>query len=370
MTTVLVAGALANKAGNGGAAWTRLSWVLGFRQLGFDVHFIEELSPGLGVPEVAFFEAITKRFDLDASLLCADGTTAVGRSMSELAAIAAEAVLLVNISGHLTRPDLIDAVPNTVFLDLDPGWTQLWHADGTLPLRPHDHWYTVGTAIGTARCDLPVDRPWRPVLQPVLLDEWPTQEPAPVDRFTTVGAWRGFGTRIAGNTALGPKAHEFRSVLGLPERVPEAVFEVALDIHEGDADDRTALHDQCWRLVDPHHHAGDPWSFREYVQASPAEFSVAQGMYTRTGCGWFSDRTTRYLASGRPTLVQDTGFSATLPTGEGLLTFTTLDEAVDGARAILADPDRHAKAARTLAEEHFATDIVIGRLCEEVGVVS
>ena len=101
------------------------------------------------------------------------------------------------------------------------------------------------------------------------------------------------------------------------------------------------------------------------MQGSGAEFSVAQGIYVDTGSGWFSDRTVRYLASGKPALVQDTGFGRNHPVGEGLLAFRTLDEAVAGARRIAADYERHAAAARRLAEEHFDSDMVLPRFLEE-----
>ena len=102
------------------------------------------------------------------------------------------------------------------------------------------------------------------------------------------------------------------------------------------------------------------------MQGSGAEFSVAQGIYVETRSGWFSDRTTRYLASGRPALVQDTGFSHTLPVGDGLVAFRTPDEAVAGAGRIAADYDRHARAARRLAEEHLDSDRVLGSVLEDV----
>ena len=101
------------------------------------------------------------------------------------------------------------------------------------------------------------------------------------------------------------------------------------------------------------------------MQASGAEFSVAQGIYVETESGWFSDRSTRYLASGRPVLVQETGFTRTLPAGEGVLAFRTPDEAAAGARAIADDYDHHARAARAVAEEFFDSDKVLAALLEE-----
>ena len=145
-------------------------------------------------------------------------------------------------------------------------------------------------------------------------------------------------------------------------------FELALDIHPADSRDRDLLVRHGWRLVDPRRVARGPSEFRRYVQDSGAEFSVAQGMYVDTYSGWVSDRTVRYLASGKPALVQSTGFERTLPVGEGLVTFRTLDEAVGGAGEIASDNERHSKAARAIAEEYFDSDRVLSRMLEEVEV--
>ena len=94
---------------------------------------------------------------------------------------------------------------------------------------------------------------------------------------------------------------------------------------------------------------------------------MAQGIYVDTGSGWFSDRTVRYLASGKPALVQDTGFSRNLPVGEGLLAFSTLQEAIAGVERIAADYEHHCRAARKLAETFFASGEVLSRFMEEIG---
>ena len=120
--------------------------------------------------------------------------------------------------------------------------------------------------------------------------------------------------------------------------------------------------------MDPKAAASEPDAFRRYVQGSGAEFSVAQGVYVETVSGWFSDRTVRYLASGKPALVQDTGFGRSYPVGEGLVAFRTLEEAIAGAERIGRDYEEHCRAARTLAEEYFDADKVLGRFVEEAGV--
>jgi hypothetical protein len=370
----IVAGAVANKARNGGATWTRLSWARGLAQLGFAVHFVEQLSPTAPAGAAAYFARVMGAFGMDGSstLLRPDGTTAAGLTVEELRELAAEAPLLLNISGHLTVPEITGAVGRRVFVDLDPGFTQIWEATGkgAANLEGHDFWFTVGENIGTTGCIVPTNgRPWRPIRQPVVLEDWPAA-PLPANdpfRFTTVASWRGpYGPVEYRGRTFGVKAHQFRRFLPLPGRGP-GTYELALDIHPADGKDRAALEEHGWRLVGTDLVA-DPHAFRNYVHGSGAEFSVAQSVYVDTASGWFSDRTVRYLASGRPALVQDTGFSRTYPTGEGLVAFTTLDEAVAGAASIIADYEDHCRAARALAEEWFAANRVLGRLCEEVGV--
>src|SRR5262249_50623629 len=132
--------------------------------------------------------------------------------------------------------------------------------------------------------------------------------------------------------------------------------------------DRHALVEHGWRVADPISAAGNPQAFRRYVQHSGAEFSVAQGIYVETGSGWFSDRTVRYLASGKPALVQDTGFSRNYPVGRGLVAFRTLDEAAAGAEDIGAHYGRHCHGARALAEEYFDSNKVLSGLLDSIGV--
>lgn len=383
MSTIFVAGALANKPGNGGEAWVRLSWALGLRRLGFDVCFVEQIAADVcvgpdgaaasigGSRNLAYFRSVASSFGLtsSSSLLYDDGAQVFGMSKEELLALAESAVALVNISGHLTYEPLMRLFARKVYVDLDPGFTQYWHAeDQPLGLEDHDEHVTVGENIGTDACSIPTgDIAWRHVRPPVVLDEWPLGDGEP-GRFTTVGSWRGaFGPITWDGHAFGLKVHEFRKFVDLP-RQAAGTFEIALDIHPADGNDRTLLEHHGWHLVDPGQVVHDPDTFRAYVQASGAEFSVAQGIYVETNSGWFSDRTVRYLAAGRPALVQDTGFSQTLPTGEGLLSFTTMEQAVAGVNAILEDYERHSRAARSLAETYFDSDVVLGRLLADIGV--
>ncbi|MGH7564069.1 MAG: glycosyltransferase [Gemmatimonadota bacterium] len=374
MTTVVVSGALANKPGNGGEAWVRMSWVEGLRRLGFDVWFVEQVSRDLleSTPLVAFFREITKRFGLDGScaLLDESGVGIEGHNAKDLEEVAAEAALLVNISGHLSLKYLLDRFGRKAYVDLDPGFTQFWHAAATNGARVsgHDHYFTVGLNVGHPSCHVPTDGiDWRPLPPPVVLEEWPVCEGDP-EILTTIASWRGsFGPIEHAGHTYGLKVHEFRKFLDLPGRVPQKL-EIALDIHPADDDDLENLLERGWSVVDPRKAVPDPDAYRRYIQASGAEFSVAQGIYVETNSGWFSDRTVQYLASGKPALVQNTGFSRSLPSGEGVVGFRTFDEAVAGARSIASDYEFHCRAARRIAEECFDSDKVLRRFLEEVDV--
>jgi hypothetical protein len=374
---VIVSGALAHKHGQGGEAWVRLSWVLGFRRLGYEVLFLEQMDRAPHPEALGYFETVIAQFGLSdsAALINNDGTVFAGVPLRRIAEVAREAEALINISGHLTFEPIMERVQPRVYLDIDPGFTQFWHAAGIAGARleHHDLFFTIGANIGRDDCEIPTGGVvWRQTRPPVVLEEWPfirSASPglgAPL-RFTTVANWRGsFGAvQFAGKT-YGLKVHEFRKVIELPRR-STAQFEIALQIYPGDGKDLHSLIENGWCIVDPALAAATPDSFRQYVQHSGAEFSVAQGVYVGSSSGWFSDRTVRYLASGKPALVQDTGFKAHIPCGEGLLAFRTLDEAIAGSEQVAARYGQHCRSARELAEEYFDSDKVIRKLMEEVG---
>jgi hypothetical protein len=369
---IIVSGAIANKFRHGGEAWVRLNWALGFRKLGFRVLLLEQLR---GIPDpqaIPYLRRVVERFGFaDSSALIGEGDEILyGLDHERIDAIAADAEALINITGHLTYEPVMQRVERRVYVDIDPGFTQFWHAERNrgARLEGHDFYFTIGENIGTPECPIPTSGlAWRKTRPPVVLDEWPVARAAGFERFTTVASWRGpFGVVEFGGQTFGLKVHEFRKFIELPQRAG-LPFELALNIHPADGKDLEALQRHGWRITDPSV-AREPDEFRGYVQGSSAEFSVAQGIYVQTQSGWFSDRTAAYLASGKPALVQDTGFTRNIPTGEGLIAFRTLDEAVAGAESIASDYPRHCRAARALAEEYFASDVVLGKLLREIGL--
>jgi hypothetical protein len=383
MAIAIVAGALANKPNSGGEAWVRLSWVLGLRRLGLDVHFVERISASSCVDaggalsgfadsvNLRHFTSVAEEFGLTerATLLYEGGAEHRGLDPVALRELFGEADLLVNISGHLDGA-LLAGPRKRVYVDLDPGFTQAWNADPNIgfSVPEHDLYLSVAQNIGRPRCGIPGDGlSWVPTLPPVLLDEWaPAPRPPGPLVLTTVATWRNpYGGLEIDGRQMGLKHHQFRRLAELPERVEGAELEIALDIHPGDDADLELLRSHGWRVVDPLAAAASPAAFRDYVRRSGAEFSVAQGVYVDTASGWFSDRTAAYLASGRPAVVQDTGLDQEAAPG-ALFAFGDLEEAVAGIEVLSEDYERSARAARDFADSRLDSDRVLRRVLEFV----
>ena len=144
-------------------------------------------------------------------------------------------------------------------------------------------------------------------------------------------------------------------------------IEPALAIDAGEVADLRALDAHGWRIHDPRRVAGDTRRYRCFVRASRGEIGLSKSGYVAARCGWFSDRSACYLASGRPVVAQDTGWTSVLPCGEGLLAFDDAPGAAEAVRRVTLDYDRHRRAARRIAEEHLDSRAVLSRLLHESG---
>jgi len=275
--------------------------------------------------------------------------------------------LVLNTSGILS-PDSIAGIPIRVYLDLDPAFNQFWH-DGGIDRRfdGHTHFVTVGLAIGHKGCDVPTfGHDWIGTLPPVVLDEWPQANGIETDALTTVANFRSYGSIERNGAHYGQKVHSLRRVLGLPQRTRER-FVLAMQVHPDDGRDLADLAGNGWELVNPRVVAGTTDEYRRFVRGSRAEIGIAKSGYVAARCGWFSDRSACYLASGRPVVAQDTGFPQFVPTGDGLLAFDDEDGAVAAIDELRRDYAHHARAARELAAAYFDSDLVLSRLLGNVG---
>lgn len=378
--TLVVVGQLAEPAslGRGGHTMWVMQVLHGLARLGHRVVFVEFLARDPGPARAAmldfFEEAVTESWDAGSAALVLEPTleSLAGLDVSAVAAAAGSAAALVTLAAHYRRAPypIVDTIRPRVLLEQDPGFTHLWAAASSPAdiYGIHDAYFTVGANVGSARCRLPtLGLPWRPLWNPVVLDWWRPEAPIARDAFTSLCDWRSHGydyLQFEGRL-LGPKAEEFRGFLDLPGRTGEA-FEMVVTIDPADPD-LPRLRERGWRIHPPEL----AWSARQYhafVQGSAAEFSCAKGAYVGTRSGWFSDRSACYLAAGRPVVLQATGFEDVLPTGAGLFAVRDVEEAADAVRRIRAEYGRHARAARALAEEHFDSDRLLGRMLAEVGL--
>lgn len=377
MTTVAVAGSVAQRFGRAGHAWVFLHYVLGLRRLGHDVVFLDRLDEDMTTDELGVtrptVDLVAWLLDTFAAVGAADslalrvdgGRTWVGLGEREVRARLRDAVL-IDVMGFLGDDPVADHVAGRVFVDLDPGFTQIWHDLGLHEVAPdYDRYISVGTALGDPACPVPtLGLPWTTSLPPVVLEQWPvaTAAETPV---TSVAAWRGLTAPIRWRGQdLGVRAHSLRPYREVPAHAGGR-FELCLDIHPADAGDAERLRTGGWHLLAPLDHVSTPHDYRRFVASSAAELSVGKHLHTRLRTGWFSDRSAVYLASGRPVAALDTGVVG-LPAGDGFVTFDDPAGAVAAIGALRADPDRHAAAARRLAEQHLDSDLVLPRWIEGV----
>jgi hypothetical protein len=384
-STAIVTGMIATYP-VGGAAWDYGQYALGMERLGFDVVYLEDTGwlnydPRLGeYKEDASYGAEFLRQTLTSlspslgaryHVRSMDGAT-YGLDATELHDALDDAVLFLNVSGGTVLRPEYQHCRNKVLIDTDPGWNHFvnwpsWRPKPdwpvSAPFTGHDHFFTYAERIGLAGCPLPdFGLAWRPTRPPVVLDRW-TPEP-PGSTWTTVMTWKNFDKTIEHEgVSYGTKEAEFVAVEALPTMV-DAPLELAMGGARWPDDHWRAL---GWSVIDAASISQTADDYRSYVQRSRGEFSVAKNVYVATNCGWFSCRSVCYLAAGRPVVVQDTGFSDVLPTGDGLLAFRTVDDAVGAVESVEHDYAHHSTAARQFAAEHFAAESVLGQLVDEVG---
>lgn len=367
----------------GGVLWDYGQYALGLEQLGYEVYYLEDTGwetydPRRGMYGSDCSAAVEFLGRSLASLSPSlgrrwffrnmDGRT-FGMGPEHLARVLSEADFFLNVSGGTLLRDEYLACRRKILIDTDPGWNHFrnyprWDAQpawqGTHGYRAHDFFFTYAERIGEADCPLPaMGLPWQPTRPPVVLDCW--QERPPGSTWTTVMTWKNFQEPISWEgVTYGTKEMEFSRVEELPRRV-KGRFEVAVGGAEAPAERWKTL---GWNVCDAAAVSASAEDYRDYVERSRGEFSVAKNVYVATRSGWFSCRSVCYLASGRPVVVQDTGFSGFLPCGEGLMAFSNLDEAARAVEDVERDYGRHARAARELARSRFDARRVLTELLE------
>jgi len=364
----------------GGFTWHHLQYLVGLRQLGHDVNYFEDYGwrrscydlgrdlmtedPGYGID---YLVKLLRAHGLERSwcYLAEDGT-AHGMSRQRLAELCRQCDLYLNLSNLTWIPEL-ESCRRRVLVDTDPVFTQTGALGMGGPFAAYHALFTYGANVHCPGCEMPTGQArWLPTRQPVVLDLWPAQPGNPAAPFTTVMNWTILPSRPHEPPLYGQKDREFEAFISLPQDTGESM-EIAVSC-ESKVCDPEVVHRRLraggWRLADPMAVSRDPGAYQRFIQASRAEFSVAKHGYVATRCGWFSDRSACYLASGRPVVVQDTGFSDWLFPGAGVLAFRTREEALAGIKDVTGRYDFHSRAARAVAEDYFDARKVLSSLID------
>jgi len=363
----------------GGVTWDYFQYALGLAQLGHEVYYLEDTGQWPYNPReggvakdctfnVEYLAGLMSRFGLAEQWAYRFPWQSqwFGLPDAKRQEVIRSADLLINISGTLERPEEYRQVRRLAYIDSDPVFTQVKLARGQLDFRKwidiHDVQFSFGECLSSTVPETGYQ--WRPTRQPIVLSEWRPETPYR-EAFTTVMNWTSYKPVVYGNQSYGQKDVEFARFRELPSLVAPTLLEIAVNAGKTRRTPRQLLAHQGWRVVDPAEVCPDLDTYRQYIESSKAEWSVAKHGYVLGQPGWFSCRSACYLAAGRPVAVQDTGFSTVLPVGEGLLTFTTVAEAVAAIKEIEANYARHARAARALAVEYFDAAKVLTRLIDE-----
>lgn len=376
----MIAGSLAEYLEGGGYWWHRLQYLLGLRDLGHEVFWIDLLpSSGDAASDdrvVATLLGRMKEFDLaervivllhDGSRPNHDVETFDVRNATEqrFDEVVRGADVLWNLCGAAKQP-LLSRFARRVLIDLDPGVYQVSDLTWDMGLAHHEVLFTVGGKIHDQDSEVPTrDVEWRPMLPFVFLPSWEEEpDPGPQAPFTSLTQWEWREMWLGDRVLSRSKRDAYLRYLDLPARTG-LPFELAANIDPGDeTGDRALLASHGWNWVHPHTKAGTPAAYRSYLAASRAEFLCPKPIYTDLRTGWFSDRSVCYLATGRPVVCEDTGFSQRIPTGAGLLAFRDFEEAAAAVEDVHANYGRHKAAARELAVELFDSRRRLGEMVE------
>jgi hypothetical protein len=368
VTIFLGCGFAAKYREGGGNFSVPLQWMLGLRRLKLDAIWLELLpatdDPQADQAKINNFQRQLRTHGL-AGRYCLlyqkpaatthelEAMRCIGMSKRALLDRLAGPNVLLNLSYSIHPPFLLQ-FERRIFCDLDPSEIFYWMTKMELGQSSHNEFWTIGLNVHGSDCQLPKSslrwKTFYPLADTRLLQVQPRPKLA---KFTTIGQWYWSGAvEVAGEFPDLSKRVMFEPYLGLPARVPEAQFELAMNINPDDPE-RARLQQLGWRVVDPHRVARTPSAYRRYLASALAEFTAIKGVDVAWQTGWLSDRGAAFLAMGRPAITEDTGAAKYLPRENGFRFICKLDEAETAVKEVLRDWPRLSRQARACAVEVF-----------------
>jgi hypothetical protein len=347
----------------GGHFWVYLQYVHGLRQVGCDVYWVEQFDSRGARQERSRVHSLLRRLEryglAGKVILCTDAggeRTYIGATRSEAHELFERADVLLNFH-YAIDPELLACFRRTALVDIDPGLLQTWMSTGLLSVAPHDVYLTTGETVGMPSALFPDGGlEWVHIRPPVCLDLWPYTYDPRCEVFTTVTNWWGeWATEtVEGRPVLydNTKRIAYLALAGLPSLTSQPL-ELAVHLAPADGEERQMLERRGWRIRHASEVSRTPEMYRTYIQRSRGELSCVKPSCVKLQNGWVSDRSLCYLASGKPVVTQDTGPSPYLPFGDGILRFSTSEEAAAALAAVNAHYQRHCRSAREIAETYF-----------------
>ena len=367
--TVFLGGGFAAKYREGGGNFSvPLQWMLGLRRLKQDAIWFELLpatsnrvadlqcianfqrqlrAHGLARRYCLLYQDPANQEQDLAAMRC------IGMSQRELRDRLAGPNVLLNLA-YSIHPPLLLEFERRIFCDLDPSEIFYWMTKLDLGQSHHHEFWTIGLNVHGGDCRLPKSplawRTFYPLVDTALLRVQPRpQRP----KFTTIGQWYwGGSVEVNGEFPDLSKKHAFAPYLDLPSRVPEATWELAMNINADDPETER-LRRLGWQLVSPHRVARTPGMYRRYLAAAVAEFTAIKGVDVSWRTGWISDRAAAFLALGRPVVTERTGAEGYLPQKNGMFLVGSAPEAAVAAQRVMRDWEALSREARECAVEIF-----------------
>lgn len=355
----------------GGGHWSWfLQYPLGLKDLGHRVFWLEVLhSSGNRDNDASRVREFFSRIagyglerdcaavvieDLDVQDLA--GAEVFNSSVQEIGEIARSADMFWNLACSIRRP-LLSNFRRRVLIDVDPGHLQVSATDWDLGIADHEVHLSVGANLHDPDCEVPtLGFTWRRFFPFVYLPHWePSPDPGPQAAFTSITQWTWAELWFNGRALSVSKRAAYLRYAELP-RLSGRSFELAANIGDSDpGGDRITMSGGGWRLADPHQIAPTPEKYRDYIRASRAEIQCPKPVFRELNTGWFSDRSVAYMATGRPVLAEETGFSRRIPSDRGVIAFTDLESARAGVAEIDGNYATHSRAAREIASDLFGS---------------
>lgn len=360
-------------------SWT-LQWLVGLHKLGHEVVFVEKshyshscynpLTRESGDDCSYGLKTVTGLFErhgLDDGWCYVDfGGNYHGMSRDRILEWFRTADMFLDLGTHGAWLEEASAAALRVLVDGEPGYTQIRMEQGLFGERSqYDRYFSNGANIGTPHSTAPTaGRDWKPAFNPVVASLFEFHAPPAEARYSTVMNWRSHAPIEYQGTHYGQKDVEFAKFLELPRQV-KAGMEVAVS---GSKIPLEEIETAGWHVRDAQEVTVSYDAYIDYIHACRGEFSVCKNIFVALQTGWFSDRSAAYLASGRPVVLQDTGFSRHLPTGEGLFAVNDIAEAAAAIAEIESDYERHSRKAREIACECLDSAVVLKKFLDETGI--